>query len=89
MDKVIDRYKNTSNRLILLGYDGTMVPQGVTEKAPTDELIQVINGLCADPCNAIFVVSGRRRKELAEWFEPCEKLRIVAEHGYFIRYKIL
>lgn len=89
VDKVIDRYKATSNRLILLGYDGTMVPQGVTEKAPTDELIQVINGLCADPCNAIFVVSGRRRKELAEWFEPCEKLGIVAEHGYFIRYKIL
>jgi trehalose 6-phosphate synthase/phosphatase len=86
VDKVVTSYSKTHNRLVLLDYDGTMLPQGVTDKRPTEEVIGVINRLSADPLNVVFVVSGRGKDELAQWFEPCEKLGIAAEHGYFVRY---
>jgi trehalose 6-phosphate synthase/phosphatase len=85
VDKVVTSYTKTHNRLVLLDYDGTMSPQG-SSKRPTEEVIGVVNGLCADPLNVVFLVSGRGKDELAQWFEPCEKLGIVAEHGYYVRY---
>jgi len=78
-------YHRTGNRLILLDYDGTVMPEGVTVRYPSQELIRVLNELCSDPKNTVFVVSGRGKDELAEWLAPCERLGISAEHGYFTR----
>jgi trehalose 6-phosphate synthase/phosphatase len=79
-------YHRTGNRLILLDYDGTvMIPQGLNTRYPSQELISVLNELCSDPKNTVFVVSGRRKDELARWLAPCERLGISAEHGYFTR----
>ncbi|KAI3516303.1 hypothetical protein L1887_15217 [Cichorium endivia] len=36
--------------------------------------------------NTVFIVSGRGRKSLSEWLEPCERLGLAAEHGYFTRW---
>ncbi|XP_066352967.1 alpha,alpha-trehalose-phosphate synthase [UDP-forming] 5-like [Miscanthus floridulus] len=80
-------YHRTGNRLILLDYDGTvMIPQGLHTRYPSQELISVLNELCLDPKNTVFVVSGRRKDELARWLAPCESLGISAEHGYFTRW---
>lgn len=79
-------YKRTNNRLILLNYDGTMLPKSLVDKTPSNEVILVLNELCSDPKNVVFVVSGRRKDCLSKWFSPCEKLGISAEHGYFTRY---
>ncbi|WVZ52734.1 LOW QUALITY PROTEIN: hypothetical protein U9M48_003764 [Paspalum notatum var. saurae] len=49
------------------------------------ELIDVLNELCSDPKNTVFLVSGQGKEELARWFAPCERLGICAEHGYFTR----
>lgn len=86
--ELIDQaYRQTGNRLILLDYDGTVMPQGLINKAPSEEVIRTLNELCSDPMNTVFVVSGRGKDELAEWFAPCdEKLGISAEHGYFTRW---
>ncbi|XP_062196157.1 probable alpha,alpha-trehalose-phosphate synthase [UDP-forming] 9 [Phragmites australis] len=79
-------YLRTGERLILLDYDGTMIPQGLITRAPSQEVIRILNELCSDPKNTIFVVSGRKKDELADWFAPCERLGISAEHGYFTRW---
>ncbi|CAL5012763.1 unnamed protein product [Urochloa decumbens] len=79
-------YNRTGNRLILLDYDGTMMPEGIIVRYPSQELIDVLNELCSDPKNTVFVVSGRRKDELAGWLAPCERLGISAEHGYFTRW---
>ncbi|KAG8087509.1 hypothetical protein GUJ93_ZPchr0010g9373 [Zizania palustris] len=79
-------YRQTGNRLILLDYDGTVMPQGLINKAPSEEVIRTLNALCSDPGNTVFIVSGRGKDELAEWFAPCERLGISAEHGYFTRW---
>ncbi|KAK1384030.1 hypothetical protein POM88_021765 [Heracleum sosnowskyi] len=37
-----------------------------------------------DPKNVVFIVSGKDKKTLTEWFTSCGKLGLAAEHGYFL-----
>ncbi|XP_010245192.1 PREDICTED: alpha,alpha-trehalose-phosphate synthase [UDP-forming] 5-like [Nelumbo nucifera] len=85
VEHIVSAYKRTKNRAILLDYDGTMMPQASINKTPNPELICILNSLCRDPKNVVFVVSGRDKKTLTEWFSSCERLGIAAEHGYFLR----
>ncbi|KAF3786180.1 Alphaalpha-trehalose-phosphate synthase UDP-forming 5 [Nymphaea thermarum] len=87
VEHIVSAYKRTKKRAILLDYDGTMMPQTSINKTPTSEAIGILNSLCRDPKNVVFLVSGRGKKTLSEWFSPCEKLGIAAEHGYFLRLK--
>ncbi|KAH7688210.1 trehalose 6-phosphate synthase/phosphatase protein [Dioscorea alata] len=86
VEHISSAYRRTSSRLILLDYDGTMMPQTSISKTPSDEVISVLNSLCADPKNVVFVVSGRGKDSLSKWFASCDKLGISAEHGYFTRW---
>ncbi|XP_050223303.1 probable alpha,alpha-trehalose-phosphate synthase [UDP-forming] 9 [Mercurialis annua] len=84
-EHIVSAYKKTCRRAIFLDYDGTIVPQTSIVKIPGPEVISVINSLCGDPKNSVFIVSGRGRDSLSDWFAQCENLGIAAEHGYFIR----
>lgn len=86
VDHIVSAYKRTNRRAIFLDYDGTVVAQNSISKAPSPELMVTLNNLCNDPKNTVFIVSGRGRGPLSEWFSGCEMLGIAAEHGYFIRY---
>ncbi|KAK6151504.1 hypothetical protein DH2020_014139 [Rehmannia glutinosa] len=59
VEHIVSAYKNTNSRLILLDYDGTMTPQDKVDKSPSVEVILVLNSLCNDPKNIVFIVSGR------------------------------
>ncbi|KAK2990853.1 hypothetical protein RJ640_016171 [Escallonia rubra] len=85
-DYIVSAYKRTTRRAIFLDYDGTVVPQSSIIKVPSPEVITVLNTLCNDPKNTVFIVSGRGRSSLSEWLAPCERLGLAAEHGYFIRW---
>ncbi|XP_077234960.1 alpha,alpha-trehalose-phosphate synthase [UDP-forming] 5-like [Tasmannia lanceolata] len=87
VDHIVSAYKRMKNRAILLDYDGTMMPQTSINKTPNPEAIDILNSLCRDPRNVVFLVSGRDQKTLSKWFSSCEKLGIAAEHGYFVRTK--
>ncbi|KAK7320095.1 hypothetical protein RJT34_04826 [Clitoria ternatea] len=87
MEHIVSAYKRTTARAILLDYDGTLMPQASIDKRPTSNSIEMLNSLCRDKINMVFLVSTRSRKTLAEWFSPCENLGIAAEHGYFLRLK--
>ncbi|CAL9047020.1 probable alpha,alpha-trehalose-phosphate synthase [UDP-forming] 9 [Musa acuminata AAA Group] len=84
---IVSSYKNTYRRAIFLDYDGTIMPESSVNKTPSQETISILNGLCSDPNNTVFIVSGRGRDSLSEWFSSCENLGIAAEHGYFIRWR--
>lgn len=86
IDNIVSAYSRSKNRVILLDYDGTVMPQTSINKKPSQEVISIINTLCGDPKNTVFVVSGRGRDSLGKWFSPCQKLGIAAEHGYFLRW---
>ncbi|KAF3792940.1 Alphaalpha-trehalose-phosphate synthase UDP-forming 5 [Nymphaea thermarum] len=87
VEHIVSAYKRTKNRAILLDYDGTMMPQTSISKTPNSEAISILNSLCRDPKNVVFLVSARDKQTLSEWFSPCDKLGIAAEHGYFLRVK--
>lgn len=86
IDHIVSAYKRTSRRAIFLDYDGTVVPQSSINKTPSPEVISVLNALCNDTKNVVFIVSGRARDSLSEWFTSCKMLGLAAEHGYFLRY---
>lgn len=87
MEHIVSAYRRTTTRAILLDYDGTLMPQASIDKSPTSKSINIINSLCRDKNNMVFIVSARSRKTLGEWFSSCENLGIAAEHGYFLRLK--
>ncbi|OAY69612.1 putative alpha,alpha-trehalose-phosphate synthase (UDP-forming) 7 [Ananas comosus] len=86
VDAILSAYERSKSRAILLDYDGTVVPQTSINKTPSSEVIRIINALCSDKKNVVFIVSGRGRNSLGRWFAPCPKLGIAAEHGYFLRW---
>ncbi|XP_020090067.1 probable alpha,alpha-trehalose-phosphate synthase [UDP-forming] 9 isoform X2 [Ananas comosus] len=86
VDHLVSSYKKTCRRAIFLDYDGTIMPEASISKTPSREIISILNSLCSDPKNIVFIVSGRGRTSLDEWFASCEALGIAAEHGYFIRW---
>ncbi|KAF8039449.1 hypothetical protein BT93_B1861 [Corymbia citriodora subsp. variegata] len=85
-DHVVSSYRKTKRRAIFLDYDGTVVPETSISKMPGPEVLSVLNTLCNDPMNTVFIISGRGRTSLSEWLSSCEMLGIAAEHGYFIRW---
>ncbi|KAI4373225.1 hypothetical protein MLD38_011375 [Melastoma candidum] len=85
LDYIVSAYRRTTTRAILLDYDGTLMPQASIDKSPTSKSIEILNILCRDENNMVFIVSGRSKNTLAEWFSPCKNLGIAAEHGYFLR----
>ncbi|KAG6407612.1 hypothetical protein SASPL_130608 [Salvia splendens] len=87
MEHIVSAYKRTKTRAILLDYDGTLMPQDSIDKKPSSKTLDILNSLCRDKNNVVFIVSSRRRDKLDAWFSSCDKLGIAAEHGYFIRMK--
>ncbi|CAN1809194.1 Probable alpha,alpha-trehalose-phosphate synthase [UDP-forming] 7 [Linum perenne] len=86
VDAILNGYLRSKKRAILLDYDGTVMPQTSINKSPSEEVLSIINTLCGDAKNTVFVVSGRGRDSLGKWLSPCKKLGIAAEHGYFLRW---
>ncbi|XP_071707369.1 alpha,alpha-trehalose-phosphate synthase [UDP-forming] 6-like [Rutidosis leptorrhynchoides] len=87
MEHIVSAYKRTTTRAILLDYDGTLMPQSSIDKSPSSKTIEMLNALCRDKNNMVFVVSAKSRTTLNEWFADCEKLGLAAEHGCFLRLK--
>ncbi|GAU14778.1 hypothetical protein TSUD_49900 [Trifolium subterraneum] len=85
VEHIVSAYKRTKHRAILLDYDSTMVQLGSICTTPNAEAVSILNSLCNDTRNCVFIVSGKERNTLTEWFSSCQKLGLAAEHGYFVR----
>ncbi|GFZ08275.1 trehalose phosphate synthase [Actinidia rufa] len=83
---IVSAYKKTKRRVVCLDYDGTLVPQASLDELPGCEVNSVLNNLCSEPNNTVFIVSSKGKNSLGELFVECENLGIAAEHGYFIRW---
>ncbi len=84
--KLVENYKNSIHRLLLLDYDGTLTPL-VSSPAlakPTPELLRLLQTLADDTKNRVVVISGRDKHTLDEWLGGLP-ITIVAEHGTWIR----
>ncbi|RVW22173.1 Alpha,alpha-trehalose-phosphate synthase [UDP-forming] 5 [Vitis vinifera] len=68
VEHIVSAYKRTKNRAILLDCDGTMMLQSSISTIPNTEAIGILNNLCGDPKNVVFIVSGKDKKTLTEGF---------------------
>lgn len=83
---VAERVAQAERVLLLLDYDGTLVPLASRPElaVPGDELLALLAALVRHPRNMVHVVSGRPHKLLEEWFGQLE-LGLHAEHGLWSR----
>jgi trehalose 6-phosphate synthase/phosphatase len=80
-------YQAARRRLILLDYDGTLVPfaNRPVDAAPAAGLLEQLGALAADARNVVALVSGRPRSVLESWLGGIPGLWLCAEHGALVR----
>lgn len=85
---LLNDYKKSKKRLLLLDYDGTLVPFAPTpeEARPDDYLLSLIKNLSNDSKNEVVIISGRDKDFLGKWFGEAN-VDLVAEHGAWIKEK--
>lgn len=84
--KLIRDYSRSSQRLMLLDYDGTLVPfsEDYASLKPPKNLISLLQALARPESNEVVLISGRSQAELDKWFGQLP-INLVAEHGASIR----
>lgn len=84
--EVENAFSRASRKLLLLDYDGTLVPfADMPELArPTEELLKILVLPSYDPTVDIVLVSGRDRQQLQKWFSELD-IGLVAEHGVWLK----
>jgi trehalose 6-phosphate synthase/phosphatase len=88
LNKITEAYYGSRARLIILDYDGTLVPSELnSEPIKTDsKLTALLYSMTCDPKNSVVLISGRDKKYLdSRWPNP--PMTIVAEHGGFYKNK--
>lgn len=75
-------YRGAKKRLLLIDYDGVLVPIMPTPEAarPNTQTLQVVQKLTQDSYNTCVIISGRPHDVLQEWLGEYD-LTFAAEHG--------
>lgn len=79
-------YAHASKRLLLLDYDGSLVPFSAdyADAKPPKALLNLLQTLADDTRNEIVVVSGRTAADLEAWMGHLP-ISLIAEHGAAIK----
>ncbi|WMJ73738.1 bifunctional alpha,alpha-trehalose-phosphate synthase (UDP-forming)/trehalose-phosphatase [Cytophagaceae bacterium ABcell3] len=83
---LIDHYISADKRILLLDYDGTLMPfSSNPEKVKPDEEIKaLLKRLSEDEKNKIVIVSGRNKDTLEKWLGDLN-VDMIAEHGVWLK----
>ncbi|MGC9529769.1 MAG: bifunctional alpha,alpha-trehalose-phosphate synthase (UDP-forming)/trehalose-phosphatase [Candidatus Bipolaricaulaceae bacterium] len=84
--QLVDAWPAARRRLLLLDYDGTLVPFADRPQAsqPDQELLADLRALAAIDGTQVVIISGRDRDTLDRWLGPL-RVGMVAEHGVWLR----
>ncbi len=84
--KIDELYTASNKRLILLDYDGTVVPffKRPEDAYPNSALLKVLQNLAADTRNDVVIISGRDNVTLDKWLGHLP-VKIIAEHGAWFK----
>ncbi|KPK68755.1 trehalose-6-phosphate synthase [candidate division TA06 bacterium SM23_40] len=83
---LVDDYLRSGSRLLLLDYDGTLVPfsERPDRASPDDALLALLRDLADRPRTELVIVSGRGRGILDLWFKDLD-VALVGEHGAWVK----
>jgi trehalose 6-phosphate synthase/phosphatase len=83
-ERLIAAYGHSTNRLLLLDYDGTLTPlvrhPGLA--APSAAILKLLEDLSSNQQSTVVLISGRDRQTLESWFGNI-RTALVAEHGFW------
>lgn len=81
-------FGKAQRRLVLLDYDGTLVPfaEHYLMATPNEELLQIIEQLARRARTEVVLISGRTKDTLQSWFDTLH-IGMVAEHGIWMKEK--
>ena len=84
--QLLDDYRGAKHRLLLLDYDGTLMPFAARADRvrPDAEVLGLLAALAADDANEVVVISGRVRRQMEDWFGHL-RIGLMAEHGGWLR----
>mmetsp|Transcript_23901 Transcript_23901/g.28921 ORF Transcript_23901/g.28921 Transcript_23901/m.28921 type:complete len:851 (-) Transcript_23901:232-2784(-) len=84
---LLHAYENCKRVAILLDYDGTLTSErGCSLPIPPSPQVEaLLNSLTRTNRNTVYIISGRGRQELSEWFSKVPNLGLASEHGNFCR----
>jgi len=84
--KLVSNYHNAIKRTFLLDYDGTLAPfvNDPNLAMPSENIKSQLHKLGSLKRNSIFIISGRGKDSIGEWFRGVN-LSLVVEHGGFVR----
>jgi len=84
--ELTNRLRTASSLILLLDYDGTLVPFASTPElaAPDAEVKKLLTALAQRPHTMVHVLSGRTRETLERWLGNLP-IGLHAEHGYWSR----
>ncbi len=84
--RLVKAFQRSKRRLLLLDYDGTLVPFSATpaKAKPGDDLLKLLGDLAANPRNEVVLISGRGKETLEKWFGNLD-VGLVAEHGVWLK----
>jgi len=85
-DSLLKNYQKAANRLIIVNYDGTLVPfyDNPAKARPSSELLSLLANLNTTEKTDIVIISGRAKKDLDDWLGDTP-VNLTAEHGCWIR----
>ena len=83
---IIKAYQNSTQRLLILDYDGTLMgfqndPQAVV---PDEELLGILKELCVDKRNKVVINTGRDKETIGRWLGHLP-IEFAAEHGVWTK----
>jgi trehalose-phosphatase len=88
VSQVSEKYKESSRRVFILDYEGTLAPHRTSSGIPLSSpqrVLDALNELLLDQQNIVYVMSGRKPEALASDFRTVPRLGLIAENGCFVR----
>lgn len=80
--QLVEQYRTSDRRLLLLDYDGSLVPfsNHFKDATPPTTLMQLLTELSRPKSTDVVLISGRSAIDLEQWFGNLP-ISLVAEHG--------
>jgi trehalose 6-phosphate synthase/phosphatase len=86
--ELIEKYRNATNKLVLLDYDGTLVNYSpIPETAKISEhLFDILIKLAGNSQTHLFIITGRGYQDIDKLLDHLP-INIIAEHGAMVKVK--
>jgi trehalose 6-phosphate synthase/phosphatase len=80
-------YIRARSHMLVLDYDGTLIPfvDHPQQAVPPGAVLSILASLASNPNNCVAIASGRRARDLDQWFGMIQGLWLIAEHGAEVR----